>query len=134
MASYYDLALAELNPGDAVLLAQEEHLAGVALETTLADCQLKPLPALAQPGPLPVLRRVTLEISDPKHFMQLSMNSAVPEGIDLLAVRPLTEKVFLSVCKDYPQFDIIRFEAMERIPFMLRRNQVQDALRNGLFF
>ncbi len=64
MASYYDLALAELNPGEAVLLAQEEHLAGDALETTLADGQLKH--ACTGPArPLPVLRRVTLRYPIP---------------------------------------------------------------------
>jgi len=40
----------------------------------------------------------------------------------------------MALCKDHTQFDIITFDAGEKIPFMLKRNQIQDALRNGLFF
>jgi ribonuclease P/MRP protein subunit RPP1 len=52
---------------------------------------------------------------------------------DLLAIRPKNEKMFDAVCKDIAA-DIITIPYEDKINFLLKKTQVNEAIDKGTFF
>ena len=54
-------------------------------------------------------------------------------GYDLLAVRPLSERVFELACKSM-RIDIISLDLAHRVPFYLKMPLIKEAIARGVFF
>jgi ribonuclease P/MRP protein subunit RPP1 len=78
-----------------------------------------------------ILRRCTLTISDP------TLNHRIPalsQTYDILALRPTTEKAFLSACTTLDNYSIISLDLTLRYGFHFRPKQFMTAIRRGIRF
>ncbi|XP_061666619.1 ribonuclease P protein subunit p30 isoform X2 [Syngnathoides biaculeatus] len=80
--------------------------------------------------PIRVLNRLTLVMSELSHFRP---NPTEYTGYDLLAVQPMTEKLFHAACTQL-DVDIISVSVTEKLPFLFKRAPVNVALARGLAF
>jgi ribonuclease P/MRP protein subunit RPP1 len=83
------------------------------------------------PSTTTILRRCTLTISDP------SLNHRLPalsQAYDILALRPTTEKAFLSACTTLDNHSIISLDLTLRYGFHFRPKQFMTAIRRGIRF
>ena len=79
-----------------------------------------------------IYSRATLIIEQSATLHHVSQ--AQDNGYDITVIRPLNEKIFHSVCVDYDNYDVISLDIGVKLPFMLKRNPVYEALRRGKFF
>lgn len=113
----------------------EVGYSALALNHTLTN----PLPPqIANPIPttlpnLPpkttILRRCTLVISDP------SLNHRLPNlatAYDILALRPTTEKAFLSACQSLTEHSIISLDMTQKFPFHFKPKPFMTAVNRGI--
>jgi hypothetical protein len=52
---------------------------------------------------------------------------------DLLAIRPLCEKTWNFACQN-PRVDLISLDLSSRLPFYIKRPQINQAISNGIYF
>ncbi|KAF8846888.1 PHP domain-like protein, partial [Acephala macrosclerotiorum] len=113
----------------------EVGYSALALNHTLTN----PLPAQVT-NPIPtiipnlppkttILRRCTLVISDP------SLNHRLPNlasAYDILALRPTTEKAFLSACQSLTDHSIISLDMTQKFPFHFKPKPFMTAVNRGI--
>ncbi|KUJ24586.1 PHP domain-like protein [Mollisia scopiformis] len=78
-----------------------------------------------------LLRRCTLTISDP------SLNHRLPNlasAYDILALRPTSEKAFLSACQSLTEHSIISLDMTQRFPFHFKPKPFMTAVNRGIRF
>ncbi|XP_061731756.1 ribonuclease P protein subunit p30 [Nerophis ophidion] len=80
--------------------------------------------------PIRVLNRLTLVMWDLCH---LRPNAAEYRTFDLIAVQPMTEKVFHAACMQL-DVDMISLCVTEQLPFFLKRAPVTGAVERGVVF
>ncbi|KAH8813129.1 RNase P subunit p30-domain-containing protein [Xylogone sp. PMI_703] len=83
------------------------------------------------PPKVTLLRRCTLIISDPNLNYRLQ---AVAAAYDILALRPTTEKAFMSACLSIPDHSIISLDMTQRHPFPFRPKPFMTAVNRGVRF
>lgn len=88
-----------------------------------------PLPlTLAVPPSLRILRRCTLQLSDPGQNHRLS---SLASNYDLFAIRPTTEKALQQACQSL-ECDIISLDLSTRFSFYFKIKTLQSALMRGI--
>ncbi|XP_034049111.1 ribonuclease P protein subunit p30 [Thalassophryne amazonica] len=80
--------------------------------------------------PIRVLNRLTIVVSDSSHFRR---NAPEYRCFDLLAVQPMTEKLFHAACMTF-DIDIICVAVMEKCPMFYKRAPVNGAIERGVVF
>ncbi|KAE8450626.1 hypothetical protein EG329_005970 [Mollisiaceae sp. DMI_Dod_QoI] len=88
-------------------------------------------PPFTVPPKTTLLRRCTLTISDP------SLNHRLPylaTAYDILALRPTTEKAFLSACQSLTDHSIISLDMTQRFPFHFKPKPFMTAVNRGIRF
>ena len=88
-----------------------------------------PLP-FTIPGSLHVLRRCTLQLSDPSQNHRLQALSA---AYDILAIRPDNEKSLQQACQAL-ECDLISLDLSTRFPFYFKHKTMANALQRGISF
>jgi len=78
-----------------------------------------------------ILRRATIEVSDPKADHRLAAFSA---EYDLVAVRPTTERAFSAACTDMSHFSFISLDLTTAHPFHFHHRTAMAAVSRGLLF
>ncbi|CAH1784779.1 unnamed protein product, partial [Owenia fusiformis] len=95
----------------------------------LSDEKLKTLKC---PGrPLKQLTRFTTIIKDHPHIHQIGGNDI--QSYDIVAAQPSNEKFWQAVCKS-DVIDIISLDFTERLPFHIKRQQINEAIGKGIHF
>lgn len=77
------------------------------------------------------LRRATVLISDPSTNYRLP---ALAAAYDILAVRPTTEKAFLSACTTMSEISLISLDLTTPFPFHFRPKPCMAAVNRGILF
>ncbi|RFU28194.1 hypothetical protein B7463_g8146, partial [Scytalidium lignicola] len=88
-------------------------------------------PAFPIPPKVSLLRRCTLVISDPTLNHRLS---ALAAAYDILALRPTTEKAFLSACLNTTEHSVISLDMTQRHPFPFKPKPFMTAVNRGIRF
>jgi ribonuclease P/MRP protein subunit RPP1 len=78
-----------------------------------------------------ILRRCTLPIADPTHNHRLP---ALSSAYDILALRPTTEKAFLSACQTLTEHSLISLDLTVRYPFHFKPKPFMTAIHRGIRF
>ncbi|KCV71364.1 hypothetical protein H696_02316 [Fonticula alba] len=83
------------------------------------------------------LSRMTYVSDNPSDSSQLGSTSSILASYDIVAVQPLSEKMFLACCNTL-DIDLISLDVGAtpggRLGFPLRRNPISQAISRGLFF
>ncbi|CAG8956842.1 hypothetical protein HYFRA_00012297 [Hymenoscyphus fraxineus] len=88
-------------------------------------------PILKTPSKTTILRRCTLILSDPAHNPRLT---ALSQSYDILALRPTTEKAYLSACLSMPEISIISLDLTQRFGFHFKPKPLMTAVNRGVRF
>ncbi|KKF94966.1 Ribonuclease P protein subunit p30 [Ceratocystis platani] len=97
-----------------------------------ASAAALPPPQPSQPPRHPtILRRATVILDDPAQNHRLQ--TLVPL-YDILAVRPTSEKAFLSACLNIQDFPLISLDLTQRHPYPFRPKPCMTAISRGLRF
>ncbi|KKA27816.1 hypothetical protein TD95_003917 [Thielaviopsis punctulata] len=89
-------------------------------------------PSNTQPRRFPtILRRATVVIDDPSQNHRLQ--TLIPL-YDILAIRPTTEKAFLSACLNVQDYPLISLDLTQRQPYPFRPKPCMTAIGRGLRF
>jgi ribonuclease P/MRP protein subunit RPP1 len=83
------------------------------------------------PPKVTILRRCTLPIADPTHNHRLP---ALSSAYDILALRPTTEKAFLSACQTLTEHSLISLDLTVRYPFHFKPKPFMTAIHRGIRF
>ncbi|XP_065920113.1 ribonuclease P protein subunit p30-like isoform X2 [Dysidea avara] len=81
--------------------------------------------------PVKLLRRLTILVEDPS-LLHVLASPAVSQ-YDIVAIQPNSERTFQQACATLP-VDIVTMEMTEQLPFILRRQQIGQAIERGLMF
>lgn len=82
---------------------------------------------------LKILRRVTLVLDESSTHPNISQLCSEPNGCDILAVHPHTEK-HLQTCATSLDIDLICVDVSGRLPYPLRHKLVGAAIKRGVKF
>jgi ribonuclease P/MRP protein subunit RPP1 len=88
-------------------------------------------PPFSLPSKTILLNRCTLTISDP------SLNHRLPNlanAYHILALRPTTEKAYLSACNTLTEHSIISLDLTQRFPFFFKPKPLMTAINRGIRF
>lgn len=88
-------------------------------------------PPFTVPANVSLLRRCTLIMSDPNLNYRLPSLAA---EYDILALRPTTEKAFLSACLNLAEHSIISLDMTQRHPFPFKPKPFMTAVNRGVRF
>jgi ribonuclease P/MRP protein subunit RPP1 len=86
----------------------------------------------AENGEVKVLKRITLKFEDIASFQTFSNSSAI-HSYELVAVEAESARVFQHACEQ-AEIDIITFDMMNRIPFPIRKPQIDAAIKRSIHF
>ena len=79
------------------------------------------------------LSRVTLAMELAGDAAELSLTSVAARSYDVVAVRPMSERVFALACEQM-ECDLISIDAAAVLPFALRQGLVEAAVKRGMYF
>jgi ribonuclease P/MRP protein subunit RPP1 len=111
------------------------NYATLALTHTLNASSLpsqitNPIPLdIPTPPNTTILRRCTLILSDPAQNPRLV---ALAQAFDILAIRPTTEKAYLSACFSMPEISIISLDLTQKYPFYFKPKPIMTAVTRGV--
>ncbi|KAL7749480.1 RNA-binding RNA processing protein rpp1 [Sorochytrium milnesiophthora] len=77
--------------------------------------------------------RLTIVLEDTSQISSLASAAPAINAYDLVAIRPMTEKLFAAACLSM-ECDIISLDFAQRLPFVLRHSVVNAALARGIVF
>jgi ribonuclease P/MRP protein subunit RPP1 len=106
------------------------HNIGNPLPSQIANPIPNP-PQFPIPAKTVLLSRCTLTITDP------SLNHRLPalaSAYDILALRPTTEKAYLSACNTLSEHSIISLDLTQRYPFFFKPKPLMTAINRGIRF
>jgi len=105
------------------------HVISGKFPTDLA-CQIPdPLP-FAIPSNLTVLRRCTLQLSEPVANARLT---ALGANYDILALRPIDEKTLQNACSNLDS-DLISLDLSQRLSYFFKFKMVAECVKRGIRF
>eukprot|EP00850_Spirogloea_muscicola_P022744 SM000309S11879 [mRNA] locus=s309:32236:35209:- [translate_table: standard] len=79
------------------------------------------------------LTRITVSTDDTSHSSALNSGNLVLASYDLVAIHPLSQKVFAQACSSL-DVDLISLDLSQRLPFRWRPPMIQAALKRGVHF
>eukprot|EP00850_Spirogloea_muscicola_P003140 SM000012S25402 [mRNA] locus=s12:922924:925913:+ [translate_table: standard] len=79
------------------------------------------------------LTRITVSTDDTSHSSALNSGNLVLASYDLVAIQPLSQKVFAQACSSL-DVDLISLDLSQRLPFRWRPPMIQAALKRGIHF
>jgi len=80
-----------------------------------------------------ILTKLTVEATDSKDFYQFSNPNNALKSYDLLAVKPIGEKMF-EMCLNDLAVDIITLNLDEKFNFSVKKHLIQSAIGKNVFF
>eukprot|EP00050_Salpingoeca_kvevrii_P014103 m.32657 g.32657 ORF g.32657 m.32657 type:complete len:282 (-) comp5559_c0_seq1:122-967(-) len=89
--------------------------------------------AASRPKPFAQYSRITIVLEDHKQVHPLSPSTETFRNFDIVAVRPVTEKLFVKACADL-DIDVISLDMSIRLPFYIKAGPIRQALDRGVFF
>jgi ribonuclease P/MRP protein subunit RPP1 len=115
-----------LNSLDYTTLALSHTLNASSLPSQITN----PIPStISTPPNTTILRRCTLILSDPAQNSRLT---ALAQTFDILAVRPTTEKAYLSACLTMPEISIISLDLTQRFGWHFKPKPLMTAVARGV--
>jgi ribonuclease P/MRP protein subunit RPP1 len=115
-----------LNSLDYATIALSHALNASSLPSQIAN----PIPlTIPTPPNTTILRRCTLILSDPAQNPRLT---ALAQAFDILAIRPTTEKAYLSACNTMPEISIISLDLTQRFSWHFRPKPLMTAVARGV--
>jgi len=81
-----------------------------------------------------IYKRLTIELSDQKELFQITKPNNVINSFDILAVKPLNDKILESCLSNEINCDIIVVDMYEKFSFMPKKKLFQSAADKGMFF
>ncbi|KAJ3038937.1 Ribonuclease P protein subunit p30 [Rhizophlyctis rosea] len=85
------------------------------------------------PHQLRELSRITIIAEDASQNYQLNGSNANINSYDIVAIRPMTEKLFQQSCQTF-EVDIISLDMGSRLPFYIKAPTVNLAVQRGIYF
>ena len=81
-----------------------------------------------------IYNRLTIEIADQKELFQLGNQNAFMKSFDIIAVKPLNDKIFESILSAEVNCDIIVINLEEKLSYMSKKHLLQSSIDKGVFF
>lgn len=81
-----------------------------------------------------IYKRLTIEISEQKEIFQFTKPNNYLKNFDILAVKPLNDKMLESCLMTDLNCDIINIDLYEKFSFMSKKKLFQTAADKGMFF
>lgn len=81
-----------------------------------------------------ILNRLTIEISEQKELYQLSCPNNYMKSFDIIAVKPMNDKIFESCLSSEINCDIIVLNFDVKYSFMSKKHLITSSLEKGVFY
>jgi ribonuclease P/MRP protein subunit RPP1 len=78
-------------------------------------------------------KRVTIDMSQDSQIQSISANNPLLSAFDIVAVQPMTEKLFLAAVQS-TEIDLISFDATKRMNYRIKTAVARQAVDSGIMF